>query len=1032
MLMWLFVGALALQGRTGREGLLEPSNEVSVRDVSHWEHVLSDRSASTARQVEAVGQLEILALGAIGQASQTPMEREQTSSIHVDLSLAVPVVSALTVNLAKSNSQVRQSIIESLGKIAHSSLSPSRAKSVRLLGLAPPIIETLALQVRDPDLAVRQAAAEAIKAIAEPPAWTSTVARSPVLDLGLAPRLFQVLRPLLHDRSVAIRVSAIETLGELGSDAAPEVLDLIDALKTRETALSAIDALGRVGGDAAAESLRSFLNDPEDNYRRRATAALGLIGPPAGKALPTLISNLRSGRDKGNEDVGIRAVAAIGDAKTVVPLLAERADQAYLQETIISAIGRYGPTASSATVPVLIRVLESREVRPNRRPGATDATWLEGCRTLRALGVAARSAAPILRRHITDVNESRTGQVASAVTLAAIDPPSTGWVLSRLLSMLGFSDGARIAEAMVDISRTAAAANIYSAIPSLLDAARQLRQTPSRFGTYEQEGAEIERSVEILVLSERLNLFTKSVRLFKEHWRVMVAPLAYLSLGCLWWLMAWLCPLKLYRLWVFTESIHARSLPSWLANISIDGLLLLRMFSHSSVVMDAVLRAIAPSIQEGFDKKRVVADRQIYVRLPLIVDGHVDPLPGPHLLALFGGDKARSTVVVEGDGGSGKTTIAIQLAGYLFTESDDILGHPALPILLERDVLQSLATGEGLLRRAVSAEIARCAAPLRTSPGMLDSLIDAGRLIVVVDGLSEMSEEVRADVRNASDTSMKLLVTSRRQEALAPTTVIKPTRVDRDRLSSFFEAYLAAMGVKDRFSDQSFFEALTLFVEIIGKSEPTVLLAKLFADYLCSVDQSEADRVPRSIPELILCYLNELNRPVADGRLRDTDIHAATRALGWACVHRRHQPDSIRRSVANAAIGQSGGAVILDYLQDKLQIVRTVGPALSHIMFVLDPVAEFMAAQWAIETYRESEDMWREFLVSASDKAGKPIRTAGFLKAVIACAEAARAEVLVPPFVLERLAVCVREEEGIGTTSESVLSGSSGPLPQTT
>ena len=147
-----------------------------------------------------------------------------------------------------------------------------------------------------------------------------------------------------------------------------------------------------------------------------------------------------------------------------------------------------------------------------------------------------------------------------------------------------------------------------------------------------------------------------------------------------------------------------------------------------------------------------------------------------------------------------------------------------------------------------------------------------------------MSEGTRAKINpQLSDFPVNaLIVTSRLEESLGGVTKtsVKPMRIAGNRLSSFMEAYLLQQGVRELFEDREFFQACSQLSAMVGDRDITLLLAKLYAEELISQKRrSSVGALPGTVPDLMLGYLNELNRAVTEDRVDDRSVHRDAKAI---------------------------------------------------------------------------------------------------------------------------------------------------------
>jgi NACHT conflict system protein/HEAT repeat protein len=189
-----------------------------------------------------------------------------------------------------------------------------------------------------------------------------------------------------------------------------------------------------------------------------------------------------------------------------------------------------------------------------------------------------------------------------------------------------------------------------------------------------------------------------------------------------------------------------------------------------------------------------------------------------------------------------------------------------------------------------------------------------------------------------------------------------------------------------------------------GDTGMTVLLARLYADYIAAEKErpSQAE-LPKNVPELMLSYLNFLNRDRSDRDPGHLAVHRSAQIIAWECIRAnfRSSPAWIKDVVA--ALGENASDD-LHYIQTKLRIVRTVKPTEEMIKFTLDPVAEYLAGLHLVDAYRADQQAWEKFLVMADSMPGAPQTIKGFLLAVRDCCLARGPEAKVPTFVSDKLA----------------------------
>ena len=318
--------------------------------------------------------------------------------------------------------------------------------------------------------------------------------------------------------------------------------------------------------------------------------------------------------------------------------------------------------------------------------------------------------------------------------------------------------------------------------------------------------------------------------------------------------------------------------------------------------------------------------------------------------------------------------------------------HLMLPVLMEQDVDTRVAQGKsaftetirGHLRALINAED-----PIPEE--LLLRLLRRRRILVIVDGFSELQDATRSEIRptHPEFPANALVVTSRIEEKLdgVPKTTIKPLRVQGTRLSSFMEAYLTQRGKRELFDDAEYFEACRNLSLIVGERDITVLLAKLYAEQMIGAkERTEDGNLPENIPDLMLNYVNEINRKVEQNKVEDRTVHRIAKAIAWECLRTTYRPTPAKRDEVLASLaGESNAGELLKYLEDRLRLIQTVGAGRNQIRFALDPLAEYLGGLHVVEHYGEREEWWRAFFTQADALAGTPQAIGGFLLAVRDC-----------------------------------------------
>ena len=149
--------------------------------------------------------------------------------------------------------------------------------------------------------------------------------------------------------------------------------------------------------------------------------------------------------------------------------------------------------------------------------------------------------------------------------------------------------------------------------------------------------------------------------------------------------------------------------------------------------------------------------------------------------------------------------------------------------------------------------------------------------------------------------------------------------------------------------------------------------------------------MPDNVPSLMLGYLNEENRDVTGDILDDRTVHQDMKAIAWECLQQNYQPGHAKLNNAMDALSDLGvdePQIHLEYLENRLHLIQTVGYAKDEIRFCLDPLTEYLAGLYAVELLGDNDGKWRSAFFKKADELVKKrgsdnIR--GFLLAVRDC-----------------------------------------------
>jgi HEAT repeat protein len=817
----------------------------------------------------------------------------------------------------------------------------------------------------------------------------------------------------LTDNDFRVRHDAADAIAKIGSPAVPF---LITALKSenQQVRWRAASALGEIGAEASAAvpALIVTLQDEDEYIRRISAYALGKIGPEASAAVPKLIDALQ------DEDRNLRIVVAytlgkIGsEASAAVPNLigALQDKSAEVRLNAATALGRIGTQAKTA-VPALITALQDKDKYV--RQGAADA--------LGRFGPKAKTAVPTLISALQDENKYVRLNAAAALGRIGLEAkPAIPALIAALQDekmevRRNAANGlGGIAGVFQDKAKTLSSAELEKDISELEKALKIVEDPQSQFA--EEDIAVVRRPLLALKAEQETRFFDRALEWIIQHKWLLAATSYVIFVPLLWLVLLWLRPLWLLHINNALKPYTDVPLPFIGISVPIRYALFVGFFHYHSRVLDAWVAAHVKSVREEFQEKDTVRDRNIYIPVPVVLDGETLPqLTAQDLREKF--KKKRGCLLIWGEGGAGKTSLACQIAKSAVAEdeAERLCEHPMLPVLIEEE-LDFEAADKPPFITAIRGQLQDLTnEPNPVSEELLERLLRQRRVLVIVDHLSEMSDATRKAIRpELPDFCVNaLVITSRTEETLGKVikTTLKPLRIEGNRLSSFMEAYLTQRGKRDRFTDAEFFDACSRLSAMVGVRNITVLLAKLYAEQLIAVKDGTASGVgvqglaplPDNIPDLMLSYLNELNRDVNGDKFDDRIIQDDAKAIAWECLKETYRPTTAKRNDALAALTGDNAENRLKYLEDRLRLIQTIGPAQDQIRFALDPLAEYLAALHLLEDYGKNQGAWRKFLSQVTTIPGSPTAIQGFLLAVRDCCLAKGAQSKVPDFVAQEL-----------------------------
>jgi formylglycine-generating enzyme required for sulfatase activity len=495
--------------------------------------------------------------------------------------------------------------------------------------------------------------------------------------------------------------------------------------------------------------------------------------------------------------------------------------------------------------------------------------------------------------------------------------------------------------------------------------------------------------------------------------------------------------LWLHQIWLLRLSDDGLEIPFGSGNVLRLGSRQVQGLKYRDRVLDAWVNEHRSMIQKRFSSLSTVEQRRHHLSLPVKVGQKLEAAElTPERLRELGG--VGGLVLISGEGGVGKTSLALQIASWAL--AGELSNRPVVPVLVEAD----LQGEESLLSRVRSTLVGLSehqepeGAALAPTLPLVRALLERRRMLVILDHFSELEDESRRRLDPTGDDfpSAWAIVTSRREETFGGRGVLhlRPQRLTADRLWPFFTDYLRLVQAEEALDFDLHQRAVGRLREITAglvdeQQAITVLLAKLYIDVVLAERRGAGGSLlPASVPALMLTYVRQINAAIPEAERQPPELVVrALQHLAKASGGKLFRPQAVPRNLAQSALARAcaeqegmdaeegstlprGGVELLRYLVDRLLLVER-SPDGEALRLVLDPLAEYLAALgWLRQLDGEGDGAWDHVLEQTLPRKGSEgaALAQGFLKALYDCAvNAADPAVLgleVPQAVVAQLA----------------------------
>ena len=784
----------------------------------------------------------------------------------------------------------------------------------------------------------------------------------------------------------AIRKRAAEELGKMRSKSKEVIIPLADTLK----------------------------KDPVPIVRSSAAISLGNMTNEAKLVIPYLRSALLNREEETDPEVRISAAVALGgmfsEAHTVIQILSEAMKEdpdARVRIDAIFYIGRFG-AASKSEIPSLINAFKAssdneRLVTGKREQYIEDHPPLDNNNQPLDSNHQRAYNAQIREKFDSSIQKLKEERVQIADSLVLISNGSVEQKDTEAISP--------VKDAYAEISKNDETASQASLINENISHLKDIGHTPF-------------------------------LTTFYNNALFIILPLSIL-------LIIWLTLLLIHPLWLFRINEFLALVPEVRIEklggitLSVRYLFLVGFFHYNRRVLDALVSKYLEKAQGYFNQKQTVADRAVHVPLGLFLNKktYVDEFKVENFRDIY--SQPHSRLLIFGEGGAGKTSLACQFANWAMEREKHgrlCQTHSMLPLLIEQDF-------ENSLLKVISDQLTDMIDAIEAPPQqLLKQLLKKRRILVIIDGMSEMNETTRSSILSGiTELSVNaVIITSRFDEPLKGLSknVIEPIRLQNVHVDAFIKMYLNKLNKDELFGPDEIQNHCERLHAMIGEGRDlTVLLAKYYVVNMIAAKEGDtSEDLPENIPYLMVNYIRLINRKPGPKAPDTSTLILVAEIIAWECLKTKYRPMPAKFDDVLEALSKKQKELfalkyirderkkteiihhITEYLEKNLKLIQTHGARQDQIRFALDTLSEYLAGLFLIREYGSDEKEWNDFLISTDErvvdrnifqralkdkivepKEDLPEAILSFLLALYDCCLTEEASELIPIFVLEEL-----------------------------
>lgn len=385
--------------------------------------------------------------------------------------------------------------------------------------------------------------------------------------------------------------------------------------------------------------------------------------------------------------------------------------------------------------------------------------------------------------------------------------------------------------------------------------------------------------------------------------------------------------------------------------------LLLPILARHPRVLDAWIEKHGAALFDEFELSIQFAAHPDMPYMSLPVDGPDNELVAPEPQSVKRYFRRQCALIqIVGPGGAGKTRLAIEIGRWLF--AGQVLDHPVAVLFIDEEFTELLAVVQAKLRATLKVPL--------PPPEFVGALLSKGRLCIIVDRVSERQRSTRDAVATVYRTvAPKVLICTTRYpidtEGARPVR-LRPRPLDPTTLLGFLGELLKASNASDlfpRLADQArLVESLSRQITV-GNQELAItpLLVRVFVAQAIELARARGvmalRELPASVPEAYFAYIEQLDAAKhtagpESGNVREL-IRRAAVLIAFAELGEDFRPKPVQVAHVEQALRSdprlAGSAIDhVGRLEDNGLLVRHISGAEATVEFILDPLAECLAA----------------------------------------------------------------------------------------